>query len=245
MVWRQNWPLQLTKNFLNLNFKFQASFCITNLNDYICKPSAEYRHHRRENSEKQWKNSAFGAETSRYTSKFKFLNSKFEFQASFCITNLKYHIYEASVKYGRRGGFHRRENSEKQWKTVVLAPKLAVTAQNSKFWIQNLNFKLLFALLTSNITYMKRLRSIAAEEASTDEKTAKIQWKTGFGAKTSRYSSKFKFLNSKFELRASFCITNLKYHIREASAKYGRRGGFHRRENSENTVKTLWKTVKN
>ena len=57
-------------------------------------------------------------------------------------------------------------------KTVVLAPKL-VTAQNSIFLIQNLNFKLLFALLTSDITYMKRLRSMAAEEASTDEKTVK------------------------------------------------------------------------
>ena len=63
------------------------------------------------------------------------------------------------------------KNSEKQ----VLPPKLAVTAQNSNFLIQNLNFKLLFALLTSTITYIKRLRSMGAEEASTDEKTAKIQ----------------------------------------------------------------------
>ena len=77
-----------------------------------------------------------------------------------------------------------------------------------------------------------------AEEASTDEKTAKIQWKSGFGAKTCRYSSKFKLLNSKFEFQASFCIANLKYHIYEASAKYGRRGGLHRRENSAKTVKT-------
>ena len=131
-----------------------------------------------EKSEKQWKtvkNSDFGAKTSRYSSKFKFFNSKFEFQASFCITNLKYHIYEASAKYGRRGVFHRRENSEKQWKTVK----------------------------TSD-----------------------------FGAKTSRYSSKFKFFNSKFEFQASFCITNLKYHTYEVSAKYERRGGFHRREHS-------------
>ena len=57
-------------------------------------------------------------------------------------------------------------------KTVVLPPRLAVTAQNSNFLIQFLNCELLFALLTSNITY-------------------------------------------------------------EASVKYGRRGGFHRRENSE------------
>ena len=101
----------------------------------------------------QWKYSDFGAKTGRYSSKFNFLNSKFEFQASFCIANLKYHIYEASAKYGRRRGFHRRENSENQWKN------------------------------------------------------------SGFGAKTSRYSSKFKFLNSKFEFQASFCIVNLKYHI--------------------------------
>ena len=71
---------------------------------------------------------------------------------------------------------------------------------------------------------MKRLRSMGAEETSTDEKTS------DFGAKTSRYSSKFKILNSKFELQASFCITNLNY---EASAKYGRRGGFHGGEHTE------------
>src|SRR6056300_162991 len=51
-------------------------------------------------------------------SKFKFLNSKFEFQASSCIADLKYYIHEASVEYGRRGGLHRRENSEKQRKTA-------------------------------------------------------------------------------------------------------------------------------
>ena len=51
----------------------------------------------------------------------------FEFQASFCIINLKHYIYE------RRGDFHSRENSEKQRKTVILAPKLAVTAQKFKF----------------------------------------------------------------------------------------------------------------
>ena len=90
---------------------------------------------------------------------------------------------------------------------------------------------------------MKRLRSMGAEEASTDEKIAKKKQRkpvkySDFGAKTSRHSSKFKVLNSKFEFQASFCTTNLKYHIYEAFAKYGRRGGFHRRENSQNTVKT-------
>ena len=63
------------------------------------------------------------------------------------------------------------KNGEKQ----LLAPKLAVTAENSNFLIQNLNCELLFALLTSNTTYMKHLRSMAAEEASTDQKTVKIQ----------------------------------------------------------------------
>ena len=63
-------------------------------------------------------------------------------------------------------------NSEK---IVLLAPKLAVTAEIQNFEFKILNFKLLFALLTSNITYIKRLRSMGAEEASTDEKTAKIQ----------------------------------------------------------------------
>ena len=67
--------------------------------------------------QKTVKPSDFGAKTSCYSSKFKILNSKFEFQAS-------------------------------------------------------------FALLTSNITYIKRLRSMATEEASTDKKTAKKQWKT-------------------------------------------------------------------
>ena len=56
---------------------------------------------------------------------------------------------------------------------MLLAPKLAVTAQNSNFLIQNWTFELLFALPTSNITYMKRLRSMDAEEASTDETTVK------------------------------------------------------------------------
>ena len=65
------------------------------------------------------------------------------------------------------------KNSEKQRKTVILAPKLAVTAQKFKILNSNLTFKPLFALLTSNITYMKRLWSMGAVETSTDEKTAK------------------------------------------------------------------------
>ena len=94
-----------------------------------------------------------------------------------------------------------------------------------------------FALLTSNITYMKRLRSMDAEEASTDEKTAKNSEKTVLLAPKLAVTAQFKTLNSKFELQASFCITYLNYHIYQASAKYRRRGGFNRRENSQNTVK--------
>ena len=55
----------------------------------------------------------------RYSSKIQVLNSNFEFQASFCIINLKHYIYEASAEYGRRGDSHGRENSEKQRKTVI------------------------------------------------------------------------------------------------------------------------------
>jgi len=40
-----------------------------------------------------------------------------------------------------------------------------------------LNFKPLLALLIANITYMKRLRSMGAGEASTDEKTSKTSAK--------------------------------------------------------------------
>ena len=87
------------------------------------------------NSAKQCK-TAFWRQKELLQLKIQILNSKFEFQASFCITNLKYYIYEASAEYGRRGDLHRRENVEKQHKTVqnsILAPKRVVTAQNSNF----------------------------------------------------------------------------------------------------------------
>ena len=127
-------------------FEFQASFCITNLKYYICEASAGYGHrggfHGRENSEKQRKTVILAPKLAVTAQKFKFFNSKFEFQASFCIINFKHYVYEVSAEYGRRGDFHRRENSEKQRKTVILAPKLAVTAQNSNFefkvWISSL-----------------------------------------------------------------------------------------------------------
>ena len=57
--------------------------------------------------------------------------------------------------------------------TSDFGAKTSRSSSKFKFLIQNLNFKLLFALLTSNITYIKRLRSMTVEEASTDEKTVK------------------------------------------------------------------------
>ena len=169
-------PLQLSKfKFLNSEFEFQASSCITDRKYYIMKRlrsmGAGGGLHRRENVEKQCKTVILAPKRPLQLSKFNFFNSKFEFQASSCITNLKYYIYEASAGYGCRGGLHRRENVKKQCKTVQngdFGAKTTVTAQNSKFLIQNLNFKPLLAILTPNITYMKRL---GAGEASTDEKT--------------------------------------------------------------------------
>ena len=90
-------------------------------------PQTRKRRKTVQNSAKQ----RFWRQNDRYSSKFKFFDSKFEFPASSCITNLKYHIYEASAEYGRRGGLHRRENVEKQGKTVQnsdFGAKTTVTA---------------------------------------------------------------------------------------------------------------------
>ena len=155
-------------------------------------------------------NSVFGAKTSRYSSKFKLLNSKFEFQAFWCIPNLNYYIYETSAKYGRRGGLHRRENSEKQRKTVFFA---------------------FFQILPSR----RHLRSMGPWVASTDEKTAKNvenSAKQRFWRQNEPLQLKIQILNSKFEFQAPFCSTNLTHYICEAPVKYGRRGGLHRLENS-------------
>ena len=73
---------------------------------------------------------------------------------------------------------------------------------------------------------------MATEEASTDEKTQKYSEKQVLAPKLA-LTAQNSNLNSKFEFQASFCITNLKYHINQAYAKYGRRGGFLGRENSE------------
>ena len=136
------------------------------------------------------------------------------------------------------------KNRPKQGKTVILAPKRPL--QLSKFKFFNSKFEPLLAMLVSNIAYMKRLRSMGAGETSTDEKTSKNrpkQCKTAFWRQNDRYSSKFKFLNSKFEFQASFCTTNLKYYMYEASAEYGRQGGLHRRENVEKQAKTVQNSI--
>ena len=94
--------------------------------------------HRRGNVEKQRKtvqNSDFGAKTTVIQLKIQIFEFQFEFRASWCITNLKRYIYEASAEYGRRGRLHTRENVEKQRKTAQnsdFGAKTTVTAQNSK-----------------------------------------------------------------------------------------------------------------
>ena len=69
------------------------------------------------------------------------------------------------------------KNSAKQCKTVQNSIwrqneplQLKIQIFEFKIWISSF----LFALLTSNITYMKHLQSVGAGEASTDEKTSKI-----------------------------------------------------------------------
>ena len=115
-------------------------------------------------------------------SKFSF-NSKYDFQASFCITNPKYYMHEASAKYGRRRGLHRQENvakqcktvqnSAKQCKTVILAPNRAVQLSKFKFLNSEFEFQASFCITNPNITHIKHLRSMGAGEASTDEKRSK------------------------------------------------------------------------
>ena len=88
------------------------------------------------------------------------------------------------------------KNRAKQCKTVMSdfgAKKRPLQLSKFKFFIQNLNFKPLLAMLISNIAYMKRLRSMGAGEASTDEKTSKNRAKQGktviLAPKNDRYSS--------------------------------------------------------
>ena len=119
------------------------------------------------NSAKQCKTVILAPKRPLQLSKFKFFYSKFEFQASCCITNLKYHIYEASAEYGRG-----EASTDK--KTVQNSAKQCKTVQNSDF-----------------------------------------------GAKMTVTALKIQIFNSKFEFQASSCITDLKYHIYEASAGYG------------------------
>ena len=87
-----------------------------------------------------------------------------------------------------------RKYSEKQ----VFGTKTSRYSSKLKF-LNSMNCELLFALLTSNITYMKRLWSMAAEKVSTDEKTVKNSEKPVLAPKLAVTCSKFKCLNSKFE----------------------------------------------
>ena len=80
-------------------------------------------------------------------------------EASFCITHLKYHIYEASAKYGAEEASTDEKtvkNSEKQ----VLAPKLAVTCSkfkclNSKFESQRWQERVELEDNTPHTTYIE------------------------------------------------------------------------------------------
>ena len=72
---------------------------------------------RRQTMQNQW----FWRQNEPLPLKIQILISKFEFQASCCITNLKHHIYGAPAEYGRRGGPQTRKR-RKQCKTVFLAP---------------------------------------------------------------------------------------------------------------------------
>ena len=84
----------------------------------------------------------FGGKKSCYSSKFKFLNSKFEFQASFCITNLKHYIYEASGGVWAPG---RPPQTRKRRKTVQNSAKQCKTA----FW--PLLLAVIFEILNSKM----------------------------------------------------------------------------------------------
>ena len=61
--------------------------------------------------------------------------------------------------------------TRKRKKTVILAPKRPLQLQNSIFLIQNLNFKPLLALLTSNITCMERVCGVWAKNSAKQRKT--------------------------------------------------------------------------
>ena len=176
-----------------------------------------------QNSAKQW----FRRQNDRYSSKFKFFNSNFKPRYALLISNSTYMKRLRSMG-AEEDSMDKKtvQNSAKQW---FWRQNDRYSSQNSKIWIQNLNFKPLFALRTPNITYMKRLRSMGTGKASTDEKNVEKQCKTVIWApKRPLQLSKIKYLNSKFEFQASSCNTGLNYHIHEASAEYGCRGGFHR-----------------
>ena len=99
-----------------------------------------------QNSAKQW----FWGRNDRYNCQ----NSNFWIQSldlkPFCVLlapNITYMQHLRSMGAGEASTDKKMyKNSEKQpeCKTVVLAPKLVVTAQNLNFWLQTLNFRPLF-----------------------------------------------------------------------------------------------------
>ena len=123
------------------------------------------------------------------------------------------------MEYGRRGGLHRRENVENQCKTVqnsILAPKrplqLKIQIFELKIWISSF----LFALLTSNITYMKHLQRGRPPQTRKRRKTVQNgakQCKTAFWRQNDRYSSKFKFWiqNLNFKPLDAVLTSNITY----------------------------------
>ena len=90
-----------------------------------------------ENRGKPWKtveNRKFGARTSCYSSKFKILNSKFEYQASWCITNLNHHTQKAPAGCWVPGQLSRvRKFTKNSENGDFGVQKVAVIAQNSNF----------------------------------------------------------------------------------------------------------------
>ena len=152
-------------------------------------------------------------------SKFKYLNSKFESQASSCITNLNKHL--RSMGAGEVSTHQKTsKNSAKQW---FWRQNDRYSSQNSNIWIQISNFKPLLALRTFNITYMKHLRSMGAREASTDQKTSKNSEKQWFWRQNDRYNcrnSNFLIQNSNFKTLLALRTSNNTYmkHLRSIGA---------------------------
>ena len=146
------------------------------------------------NSAKQCKTVILAPKRPLQLSKFKFFNSKLNVKPLLALLPQMSHIWSICGVWAPRRPPHRREDVEKQWKTVKNSDF------GAKIKIQNFEFKIWISgflhYWSQILQYMKRLRSMGAGEASTDEKTAKNgeKWrKTAkhsetaiFGAKNSR-----------------------------------------------------------